>query len=159
MNHFFSKSLLGLAGMSLLVFSSQSTMALVASNTAVILNSGSTNTIGYRISVSPSGFASYVDGNGFSQGQLSKKLTTRFFRHLTHPEPLSDLPVEPCVKSASFGTTTTVSLGGEQSPDLSCPSNNDQVQDLEEDVTAIVTALNVVNVYSSEGTPLPPVNF
>ena len=159
MNQFFSKSLLGLAGMSLLVFSSQSSMALVTSNTAVILNSGSTNTIGYRIYVSPSGFVSYVDGNGSGQGQLPKKLTTRFFRHLTDPEPLSDLPVEPCVKSVSFGTTTTVSLGGERSPDISCPSKNEQAQDLEEDVTAIATALNVVNVPNSQGTQLPPVNF
>jgi hypothetical protein len=159
MNRLISTSLLGLAGLSLLIFSPQSTMALVPLTTAVIRNSGSTNTIGYRIFVTPSGQASYVDGNGSGQGQLSQKLTKRFFRDLKAAEPLSNLPVEPCVKSVSFGTTTTVSLGGEQSPDISCPSDNDQVQDLEEDVTAIAKALNVVNVPNSEGTPLPPQNF
>lgn len=155
----FSKSLLGLAGASLLFFSSQSTMALVTSDTAVILNSGSTNAIGYRIYISPSGEAHYFDGNGSGQGQLSKRLTKRFFRHLETAEPLSNLSVQSCAKSVSFGTTTTVSLGGERSPDISCPSEDDQVQDLDEDVTAIAKALNVVNVPNSEGKPLPPRNF
>lgn len=160
MSQLISKGLLGfLACMSLLIISPQSTIALVLSTTAVILNSGSTNTIGYRIYVSPSGEANYVDGNGSGQGQLDEKLTKRFFRDLKAAEPLSELPVKSCIKSVSFGTTTTVSLGGERSPDISCPSDSDRVEDLEEDVTEIAKALKVVNVPNSQGKPLPPLNF
>lgn len=158
MRKFLSKSLLGLAGMSLLMFSAQSGLALVLNNVAVIRNSGSTNTIGYRIYVSPSGKASYVDGNGSGQGKIAKKLTKRFFHDLKVAEPLSTLPTESCVKSVSFGTSTTVSLGAQQSPDVSCPGNA-KAKRLDQDVTEIAKVLHVVNVPKSQGKPLPPQNF
>ncbi|MEH2360066.1 hypothetical protein [Nostoc sp.] len=158
MNRLFSKSLLGLAGVSFLLCSSQLAMALVPNNVAIILNSGSTNTIGYRIYVSPSGEVNYVDGKGSNQGKLSQKLTKNFFRDLKIAEPLSNLPKQSCVKSVSFGTTTTIRLADQQSPDISCPGNI-QAQSLDNDVIAIAKALNVVNVPKSQGKPLPPQNF
>ncbi|MHC5938161.1 hypothetical protein [Nostoc sp.] len=158
MNRLFSKSLLGLAGVSFLLCSSQLAMALVPNNVAIILNSGSTNTIGYRIYVSPSGEVNYVDGKGSNQGKLSQKLTKNFFRDLKIAEPLSNLPKQSCVKSVSFGTTTTIRLADQQSPDISCPGNV-KAQSLDNDVIAIAKALNVVNVPKSQGKPLPPRNF
>ncbi|BAY26700.1 hypothetical protein NIES2100_65160 [Calothrix sp. NIES-2100] len=159
MNPLISQSVLGLAGLTFLVCSSQSTMALVPNNVGVILNSGSTNTIGYRIYVSPSGEVNYVDGKGTGQGKLPEKLTKRFFHDLKVAEPLSSLPVKPdCVKSTSFGTTTTVSIGGQQSSDISCPGNP-KARRLEDDAIAITKALKVVNVPNSQGKPLPPQNF
>ena len=158
MNRFFSKSLLGLAGVSFLLCSSQLAMALVPNNVAIILNSGSTNTIGYRIYVSPSGEVNYVDGKGSNQGKLSEKLTKKFFRDLKVAEPLSNLPKQSCIKSVSFGTTTTIRLAGEESPDISCPGNA-KIQRLDNDVIAIAKALNVVNIPKSQGKPLPPQNF
>lgn len=158
MNQLFSKNLLGLLGISLLAFSPQSTTALVASNVAVIVNSGSTNTIGYRIYVSPSGQVNYVDGEGSGKGKLSDKLTKRFFKHLNAAQPLSSLSVGSCVKSASFGTTTTVSIGSERSQDISCPGD-DQSENLDSDVNAITHIIGVKNVPNSQGTPLPPINF
>jgi hypothetical protein len=159
MNRLFCNSLLGLAGISFLLCSSQSVMALVRSDVAIIVNSGSTNTIGYRIYVSPTGEVNYVDGNGSNQGKLTKKLTKEFFRDVKIAEPLSNLPVrQSCVKSVSFGTTTTIRLADRQSQDISCPGN-EKAQRLDNDVIAITKALNVVNVAKSQGKPLPPQNF
>ncbi|MEH2411682.1 hypothetical protein [Nostoc sp.] len=158
MNRIFSNSLLGLAGVSFLLCSSQLAMALVPNNIAIILNSGSTNTIGYRIYVSPNGEVNYVDGKGSNQGKLSEKLTKKFLGDLKVAEPLSNLPKQSCVKSVSFGTTTTIRLADQQSPDISCPGNA-KAQRLDNDVIAIAKALNVVNVPKSQGKPLPPQNF
>lgn len=161
MHNFIYSSLITLAGVSILVpiVSSNPTLALVTSNTAVITNTGSTNTIGYRIYVSPSGQVSYVDGNGRSTGTISARLAKKLFQDLRHDNPLSSLPTQqPCRKSTSFGTSTFVALGGERSPDLSCPGNN-QAKQLLSDVSAIVKALNVSNIPRSQGHELPPQNF
>ena len=159
MNQFFSRSKLWLASMSLLVFLPQSLMALVPNNVGVIFNSGSTNTIGYRIYISPSGDVNYVDGKGSGTGKLSKSLTKQFFNDLKAAEPLSKLPVkQPCIKSISFGTATTVSLGSQQSSDINCPANG-KAKSLDNDVIAILKALKVGNVPINQGKPLPPQNF
>ncbi|MHC5935556.1 hypothetical protein [Nostoc sp.] len=159
MNRLFSKNLLGLAGISFLFCLSQSAMALVRSDVVIIVNSGSTNTIGYRIYVSPSGEVNYVDGKGSNRGKLSHKLTEKFFRDVKIAEPLSNLPVKlGCAKSVSFGTTTSIRLADQQSQDISCPGNG-KAQRLDNDVIAIAKALNVVNVPKSQGKPLPPQNF
>ncbi|MEH1784973.1 hypothetical protein [Nostoc sp.] len=159
MNQIFSKKLLGLAGVSFVLCSSQLAMALVPNNVAIIVNSGSTNTIGYRIYVSPTGEVNYVDGKGSNRGKLSKKLTREFFRDVKIAEPLSNLSVKQgCAKSVSFGTTTTIKLADQQSQDISCPGN-DKARRLDNDVIAIAKALNVVNVPKSQGKPLPPQNF
>ena len=133
-------------------------ISLVPSNVAVILNSGSTNTIGYRIFVAPSGQASYIDGYNRANGKISAALTKKFFSDIQAALPLEKLPTRRCVKSVSFGTFTTIRLGGEQSPDISCPGNA-KVQSLFKDVTEIAQALNVSDVPRSQGNELPPLNF
>ncbi|GBE91901.1 hypothetical protein [Nostoc cycadae] len=159
MSQFFYRSLTGLAGISFLVGAAQSAIALVPNNVAVVINSGSTNTIGYRIYVSPTGEANYVDGKGSGKGKLPEKFTKKFFQDLKIAEPLSSLPVKPgCVKSTSFGTTTTISLGGEQSQDISCPGNQ-KAQKLDRDIIEIAKILKVINVPKTQGKPLPPQNF
>lgn len=159
MNQHLSKSLLVLAGISLLVCTSQATRASLVNNVAVIVNTGSTNTIGYRIYVSPSGAANYVDGKGYGQAQLPEKLTETFFDDLKVAQPLSTLPVQlGCVKSVSFGTTTYLELGAFESPDVSCPGSI-KAQHIYNDVIVIAKALNVKNVPNSQGKPLPAQNF
>ena len=156
-----SKSLLALASCSMLALPifSQKTFALVPSNTVVIANSGSTNTVGYRIYVSPSGQVTYVDGKRQGRGKLSPVITKQFFSDLRAAEPLSQLPMRrPCLKPASFGTSTTVRLGAQQSADLSCPGN-DKAELLFKDVNVIRRILHVTNVPRSEGKELPPQNF
>ena len=132
---------------------------LVPRTMAVILNSGSTNAIGYRIFVPLSGQARYIDGDGRGNGKISAALTKKFFTDLKSAMPLEKLPIkQPCIKSVSFGTSTAIRLGGGQSPDISCPGNA-KTQLLFNDVTAIAQALKVRNVAHSQGHEIPPLNF
>lgn len=157
MRQLLSISLLGVVG--LLAISSQPSTALVPINEAVIVNSGSTNMIGYRIYVSSSGEAHYVDGKGQGQRKLPSDLARRLFWDIKAAMPLSNLPADQhCMKSSSFGTSITVRVGAEQSPDLSC-SDNRKVQMLDNDVEAIAQFLHVTNVPKSKGKPLPLQNF
>ncbi|MEH2162851.1 MAG: hypothetical protein V7K38_17940 [Nostoc sp.] len=151
MNRLFSKSLLGLAGVSFLLCLSQSAMALVPNNVAIIVNSGSTNTIGYRIYVSPTGEVHYVDGKGSNQGKLSHKLTEKFLGDVKIAEPLSNLPVKlGCAKSVSFGTTTTIKLAEQQSKDISCPGNG-KAQQLDTALTAAMRYILKAESYDRRG--------
>jgi hypothetical protein len=142
-----------------LLFFTQPSAALVPTTTAVITNSGSTNTIGYRAFVAPSGIVNYDTGKGPGQGRLPTSLTAKFFRDIKAAMPLAQLPVKRgCIKSVSFGASTFVVLGVERSPDVSCPGNA-KAQTLESDVNLIVKALSVGNVPWSQGKELPPQNF
>jgi hypothetical protein len=105
--------------------------ALNAGDLAVIINSGSTNAPGFRIEVSRSGEAVYTPVPRRA-GQMSEaaakprnhripsSLVKRFFADLGAQKPLSALPAQGCMKSASFGTTLVVEYQGARSPDLSC---------------------------------------
>ncbi len=101
--------------------SPQPSPAAVPPNAAVIVNSGSTNISGYRIVVAPDGRATVVTPSGSRVQQLATSTAAAFFKHLAAAMPLSKLSGEPCMKSASFGSTTTIQYKGERSPDLSCP--------------------------------------
>src|ERR1700722_7103619 len=102
---------------------------LAAKNAAVIVNSGSTNTAGFRIVVERSGKASYTQmarRSGMPSGAqaapasraVPSELVKRFYDHLGAAKPLTALPNQGCMKSASFGTTLTIEFGGEKTPDL-----------------------------------------
>ncbi len=103
----------------------------------LIINSGSTNTCPYTISVEPSGQASYTVCNNPGTGKISKSLATEFFNDISAAEPLSELPNTSCAKSVSFGTTTKVKYKDQTSPDVSCPSSDSKVTDLYNDAQAI----------------------
>jgi hypothetical protein len=99
-------------------------ISLLPRNVAVILRTASTNTACERFLVAPSGQISFTIGNRTGHGTLTTPLTKKFFEAISAAEPLSKLPIKlNCVKSASFGTSTFVSLDSEKSPDLSCPGN------------------------------------
>ena len=121
----------------------------------VIENSGSTNTIGFRVRISPEGHAAYVSGAGAGEAPLPHALFHRLRRDVERGSPLADLPVPPCMKSVSFGTKTYLAVGSDRSPDLSCPGSG-RLQALEDDVAAVIGALKIGNVARSQGTPLPP---
>jgi hypothetical protein len=117
---------------------------MIPTNVAMIVNTGSTNTPCYRILVTPAGQVSYVKGNATGSGNLSSNLTRKLFRDIRVAEPLSKLPVQqPCIKSVSFGSSTFVRLGGEASPDVSCPGNA-KAQALWKDTSAVARALKIV---------------
>lgn len=111
---------------------------------ATIENTGSTNTYGYRILVSRYGHVVYTNGTRHGQDDLPDALSAKFFSDLQAASPLSRQPQGSCVKSASFGTYTTVTYQGQRSPDISCPANRQQ-QALYDDVLAIDRYLNVTN--------------
>lgn len=119
------------------------------SDSAVIVNSGSTNIPGFRIVVERSGNAEYVRkptrfGPG-SQEQpepvrkkLPNRLVERFFSDIQAAQPFSLLPPGHCMKSASFGSTLTVEFAGEKTSDLSCGSRgNSALESLIRDVKEI----------------------
>jgi hypothetical protein len=122
----------------------------------VITNTGSTNTIGYRVRVSPDGQASFESGGGSGQASLPPDLLSRVEHDVMAASPLSKLPASTsCMKSVSFGTSTYVVAGDERSPDLSCPADVVE-QSLKDDVVAIVATLKIRNVLRGQGKELSP---
>jgi hypothetical protein len=116
---------------------------------ATIRNSGSTNFAGYTIEVRADGTASAAasnrNGDVLSTPKpftLDAALATSFFTHLAAAQA-EGAKVEPCMKSASFGSTTRVSWDGWTSPDLSCPPASDAAAALVHDVQTITTASGI----------------
>ena len=110
---------------------------------ATIHNSGSTNTAGYTITLwsDGSGNVSMQSGNPRAIA-IAPALTTRFFNDLRAARAENG-PVQHCMKSASFGTTTIVAWHAWQSPDLQCPAFSANMGALAKDVQAIEAAAGV----------------
>ena len=133
--------------------------SMVPTTTIVITNTGSTNTIGFRILIGPAGEASYVSGAGVGNAVLPAALFAKLRGDIDAAKPLSGLPREvSCVKPVSFGTSAYIALGGDRTPDLECPGNDAEAA-LKDDLDAIVAALKLRNTPRSEGKDLPPQNF
>lgn len=118
----------------------------VPANAAVIVNSGSTNTRPYRVVVSPDGHALvWVEGEAVRKATLSQKTSASFFSHLASAMPLAKIAQVPCMKSASFGSSTIVQYKGERSPDLTCGIEGASAK-LAADVANITSELKVVTL-------------
>ena len=89
---------------------------------ALIVDSGSTNTLGYQIEVDRAGKAVIEAENGrpLRTVTLNRDLVVRFFAALDADAPLNSLPRPLCGKSRSFGYTIVIHYQGETSPDLTC---------------------------------------
>lgn len=119
---------------------------------AAIVDSGSTNTNGLRIVVEPSGRTQSTLSprgpqapSGESQAATAKtvpaSLARRLYSDLDAAWPLSSLPTQHCLKSASFGTKLTIEFGGQTTPDLSCGHTADpRVRALAKDARDIIVA-------------------
>lgn len=105
--------------------------SIMATDSALIINSGSTNTAGFRIEVSQSGDATYTPAarrggqlpeaqNKPATRQVPSAAVKKFFADIEAAKPLTSLPRGACMKSASFGTTLVVQYEGQTTPDLSC---------------------------------------
>jgi hypothetical protein len=129
-------------------------VSLAASDMAVITDSGSTNTAGFRIEVSRSGEAVYA-ATARRRGQLSEEqtkprshqipgnLVKQFFADLDDAKSLSTLPGGGCMKSASFGTTLTVEYHDQKSPDLRCGDHgNSRLKALIQSTDEIIRVFN-----------------
>jgi hypothetical protein len=116
---------------------------------ANIVNSGSTNADGFRIAVDRSGAGEYTVMRRGRRKQpeapepirrtIPDALVHRFYTDLEAAQPLSELPHRGCFKSASFGTTLKIEFGDQESPDLSCPEDQDpRTQALRKDADDIM---------------------
>ena len=121
-----------------------------ASDGAVIVDSGSTNTTGYRITIHADGSATIVLQNrGVAHGAtkpftVAGNVAAEFFANLKAART-ANVSTLPCMKSASFGTTTRVLWHGWTSPDLDCPSDRGVLN-------ALVASVNKIRAASGIGS-------
>lgn len=112
----------------------------VAATEALIINSGSTNTAGYRLRVNANGWTTLQQGDIPLRKRVSSALVRRFFADLRAAGPLDAIPARVCMKSASFGTTMQIVYRAKTSPDLNCPST---ARTLAQDAYALADAAGV----------------
>jgi hypothetical protein len=106
-------------------------------DSAVIVNSGSTNRAGFRIVVERSGNAEYTamprginpqpaqpESAKAAHRPVADALVQRLYSDLEAAKPLASLPQPRCMKSASFGFRLTIEFGSLETPDLSCGDGN-----------------------------------
>ena len=119
---------------------------------AVIENSGSTNTTGYRVTVSPDGHCQSEVTGLITTGPAAKaKLSVlpsvqakKLFQDLAAAMPLTSLPAGHGMRSASFGTRTTITYKAQRSPDLTF-AFEPRTAALKADIDAITKTLHVGN--------------
>jgi hypothetical protein len=122
---------------------------------AAIVDSGSTNTNGFRIVVEPLGRTQSMivprgpqshagEPPAATTGTIPDMLARRLYSDLDAAWPLSSLPPQHCFKSASFGTRLTIEFAGQTTPDLSCSRiTNPSVRALAKDAREIIEAAGV----------------
>ncbi len=121
----------------------------------VLVNSGSTNTPGFKLVVQRDGGAGYTAmprAHSQPEGQhavapmkrkLPPALVQRLFSDLEAARPFSDLPRPRCMKSVSFGTRLTIQFNGDETPDLNCGAGQSaKLGALIEDAKQIVAAFS-----------------
>jgi hypothetical protein len=117
--------------------------ASASPNDAVIVDSGSTNTIGYTIVIHPDYSAQVtLDGALPRDATLPAADAESLFAKLAAAAPLDALAHGHCMKSASFGTSRRVAYAGKVSPDLTC-AGDEQARELAGAVGAIVADLGI----------------
>lgn len=90
---------------------------------ATVIDSGSTNRAGLRVTVDRQGHATVVEKNGEAHHvNLPAPACTAFLHEVASAVPLNNIPAHHCFKSVSFGSSLFIEYQGERSPDLSCPS-------------------------------------
>lgn len=127
-------------------------VAATPSNSAAIVNSGSTNSYGFTIALGSDGQASVVlQHRGVAAAAAPKAFTVpaattaRFFADLAAARK-ANLTTAPCMKSASFGSSTHVTWEGWVSPDLSCPPAGALGEALVKDVDEIRQAGGIADL-------------
>jgi hypothetical protein len=100
---------------------------------AVITNSGSTNLPGLSLTLNKDGSGSlhYEKGKNQLKNAIDRTFpagtfdTTKLTDLLHQIQDVSTVPNHGCLKSISFGTTTTITYNGKTSGDISCLTNED----------------------------------
>jgi hypothetical protein len=136
----------------------QETKPGVGGDLATIIQSGSTNTVGYNLVIHNDGSAAAIPRGSthplvtrreYPPGTIDTKKLQRLLREISD---VSRIPIGVCMKSASFGTTTKISYAGKMSGDLQCirqgASGNDEAllqssEDLAAFVRTVLTQLHI----------------
>ncbi|CAF0828913.1 unnamed protein product [Adineta ricciae] len=124
-----------------------------------IVNSGSTNTAGYTITVERTGSVTWIvaprvrpvissttpasSTTTRNSIQLSASRTNAIFEAVQQTLPFTQYKPVFCVKSVSFGTTLHVQYRGEQTPDLSCPLKDERLIILSKYVQSLIADLHI----------------
>ena len=87
---------------------------------AVIRNSGSTNSAGYTLVVRPDSTAEIMQNGTTSTAAVAEPQVKWLFAKLHEAQVPGALPERGCMKSASFGSSTTIAYEGVTTPDLTC---------------------------------------
>ncbi len=118
---------------------------------AEITNSGSTNTPGSTLAINRDGSGTLTYQKGTEEERFRRYVNKTFpagtFESseleniLTQIKDVGTVPNHDCLKSASFGSTTTITYQGKTSGDISCLSNEDAkiFQDLKDVVQRITS--------------------
>ena len=115
--------------------------AVAAATDAVIRNSGSTNSAGYTIVLHPDATAELLQNGTTVAKTVAKAQAARLFDRLHAAGRLDALPIGHCMRSVSFGSTTTVTYAGHTSGDLGCSGGDPSVGALQTAVAAIANQL------------------
>jgi hypothetical protein len=128
----------------------------VPNDSAVIVDSGSTNTLGYRIAVRSDGSASVSTGSSSPKPfTVAQATVDRFFADLAAARK-GNATVAPCVKSASFGSTLRITWQQWVSPDLTCPPKDALGAALITDVQTLRQAAGVAAEPLRQGPGVQP---
>ncbi|MGA8029733.1 MAG: hypothetical protein WB992_21525 [Bryobacteraceae bacterium] len=109
---------------------------------ATIIDTGSTNRPGSRVTVDVEGNAIVEPRNAdVVRMKLPEDLCKQLMHDIAAAEPLSALPAVHCMKSVSFGSSLFIEHDGNRSPDLNCPSQrDDRAAALQKDAKEILKA-------------------
>ena len=119
---------------------------------ATIIDTGSTNRPGLRLTIDTEGNAVLEPRNAeVLRTKLPEELCKQLMRDIEAAAPLNALPTVHCMKSVSFGSSLFIERDGDRSPDLNCPSQrDDRAAALQKDAKEILKAARGV------GPPLGP---
>jgi hypothetical protein len=116
--------------------------ALSAGAQVTVIDSGSTNVPGMKVTIEGSGQHAMVERKDGSKQKikLTKEICERVVQDVEAAGPLNELPVRHCMKSASFGKSIFIEYKGVRTPDLSCQQADPRAAALKKDAEEILSA-------------------
>ena len=119
-----------------------SACTLEAGAQVTVIDSGSTNSPGMRVTIEQAGQNASIERKDGSKQRvkLNKDICDRVVQDLEAAGPLNQLPVGHCMKSVSFGKSIFIEYKGVRTPDLSCRQPDPRAAALKKDAAEILSA-------------------
>lgn len=113
-----------------------------------VIDSGSTNVPGVKVTIDGSGQRAMVERKDGSKQEmkLTKEVCDRILQDVEAAGPLNELPVRHCMKSVSFGKSIFIEYKGVRTPDLSCRQADPHAAALKKDAEEVLSAAPSSNV-------------